>query len=62
MEKLVILILGAGLYLLAAALLWWLWGVTFGYFWPDGPATLINPDFWPFFGAFVLIRLLLGRS
>lgn len=42
-------------------LIWQLWCYVLPSLWPDGPASLLHPDFWPFAGAWLLLMLVFGR-
>jgi len=40
--------------------IWWLWCSVLGFFWPSGPAQLIDPPFWYFVGGWTLLSMVTG--
>jgi len=44
----------------AVAVLWLLWGAVVPFFWPTGPLEIIDPPYWSFVGALVLVKLLVS--
>jgi hypothetical protein len=41
-------------------LFWQLWLFCLGYAWPDGPASIVHIEFWPFFGFMILLSFIAG--
>jgi hypothetical protein len=38
--------------------IWWLWCQVVPHFWPQGPVTIVHPDYWYFTGLMFLVSWL----